>query len=225
MNLPSCVSTLNDDEAHFAAPWEFDGSLEDAVAQLCRVVEGGDYAAAVTGVSNLDAAGYIAKTTIAVAMDPFPKEKGNLPERPKVRRAAADSIVRFKGKVTAKEVTPGGSTYVRCRVEGGDDPSETIDAEFLFLANDSIVNVRAVSEVQPEEGKGKLALSMTQGFVRDSNKAREQMESLRRALGWNLAVVLTDFDPKFNAEVPTVVERIFNPLSDFKPSGIPYPSE
>ena len=226
----SCISTLNDDEAHFAAPWEFESTTDDAVAQLCRVVEGGDYEAAVTGVSKLDAAGYIAKSTIAVFSDPFPKERGVLPERPKIRRASADSIVRFRGKVLENEKTPGGSTYVRVRIDG-DDATETIDAEFLFLAGDNIVNVRAVSLEQPETDSnkgGKLALSMTQGFVIDKNIARRRMDSLQRALGWQPATVLTDFNPQFNAEVPTVIERVFNPRSGrnaSKPSGIPYPTE
>jgi len=230
MNKVSCISTLNDDEAHFAAPWEFESTTDDAVAQLCRVVEGGDFEAAVTGVSKLDAAGYIAKSTIAVFSDPFPKERGVLPERPKIRRASADSIVRFRGKVLENEKTPGGSTYVRVRIDG-DDATETIDAEFLFLAGDNIVNVRAVSLEQPETDSnkgGKLALSMTQGFVIDKNIARRRMDSLQRALGWQPATVLTDFNPQFNAEVPTVIERVFNPLSGrnaFKPSGIPYPTE
>ena len=69
---------------------------------------------------------------------------------------------------------------------------------------------------------------MTQGFVIDKNIARRRMDSLQRALGWQPATVLTDFNPQFNAEVPTVIERVFNPLSGrnaFKPSGIPYPTE
>lgn len=227
MNKPSCASSYNDDPGHFYAPWQFDSSIEDAVDQLCRVVEGGDYDAPVTGISNLDAAGYIAKSTIAVFSDPFPKERGVLPERPKVKRAAQSSIVRFKGKVLEKLTTPGSSTYVKVRLEGDTaDPTETIDAEFLFLAGDSIVNVRGVSSVQPDTDGimgGKIGLSMTQGLVVDKNVARRRLESLRQALGWTPATVITDFD-----EVPTIIERIFNPFSEknsYQPSGIPYPSQ
>lgn len=234
MNKPSCVSTMNDDPAHFVAPWEFESSIEDAVAKLCRVVEGGEYDAPVTGISNLDAAGYIAKSTVAVFSDPFPKERGVLPERPKVKRAAQSSIVRFKGTVLERSQTPGNSTYVKIRLEGegeGSDPVETLDAEFLFLAGDSIVNVRAVSVVQPEvDGtkSGAFGLSMTQGLVMDKNVARRRMETLRRALGWSPATILTDWDPQFNAEVPTIIEKIFNPFAErnaYKPSGIPYPQD
>ena len=39
----SCVSTLNDDEVHFAAPWEHDLTTEAAVAQLIEVATGGAY--------------------------------------------------------------------------------------------------------------------------------------------------------------------------------------
>jgi hypothetical protein len=54
------------------------------------------------------------------------------------------------------------------------------------------------------------------------------METLRRALGWSPATILTDWDPQFNAEVPTIIEKIFNPFAErnaYKPSGIPYPQD
>ncbi len=40
--------------------------------------------------------------------------------------------------------------------------------------------------------------------------------------------VLTDFDPKMNANAPLWFEKLFlpnNKRNDFTPSGIPYPSE
>jgi hypothetical protein len=54
------------------------------------------------------------------------------------------------------------------------------------------------------------------------------METLRTALRWDLAPVLTDFNPQFNGNAPVWVEKIFKPLDDrnnFKPSGVAYPVE
>ena len=71
LDAASCVSTLNDDEAHFSAPWEFDGSRDDAVAALIAVVTGGQYEAGLIdsfgGIKQTDAAAYIAKGVFAVA--------------------------------------------------------------------------------------------------------------------------------------------------------------
>eukprot|EP00889_Picochlorum_renovo_P004875 jgi/Picre1/31905/NNA_007253.t1 len=217
MNLDSCVSTLNDDESHFIAPWEFESDRSEAIEKL---------------IDQTDAAAYIAKGVIAVLRN------GEMPEKPK--RKLQDAVVPFKGELIDRHTTQGGSEYVRITLypSGGEnessqdvDPIEIIDAEFLFLKGDSIVNVRAVSRGQPEsEGfdRGQISFSTTSGFLVDKNVARRRMEGLRRALRWQLAPVLTDFDPKFNPEVPEIVERIFQPFSEknnFKPSGEPYPVE
>ncbi|KAI8114301.1 hypothetical protein M9434_002427 [Picochlorum sp. BPE23] len=236
MNLDSCVSTLNDDESHFIAPWEFESDRSEAIEKLIDVATGGAYDPSFIdspfGVQQTDAAAYIAKGVIAVLRN------GEMPEKPK--RKLQDAVVPFKGELIDRHTTQGGSEYVRITLypsEGENessqdvDPIEIIDAEFLFLKGDSIVNVRAVSRGQPEsEGfdRGQISFSTTSGFLVDKNVARRRMEGLRRALRWQLAPVLTDFDPKFNPEVPEIVERIFQPFSEknnFKPSGEPYPVE
>ena len=156
-----------------------------------------------------------------------------------------EKYVPFKGELIDRHTsTANGSEYVRLALypsspsgdgqedQGEVDPVDIIDAEFLFLAGDSIVNVRGVSREQPEsgllKGKGELALSFTQGLVVDKNIARRRLESRRKAVGWQLAPVMTDFDPKFNPEVPEIVERVFQPFSErnnFQPSGESYPYE
>lgn len=232
LNKASCVSTLNDDESHFMAPWEFEMDRDEAIGKLVSVSTGGAYAPQMIetpfGVSQTDAAAYIAKGVLAVV------QNGEMPERPQ-RRLKKD-IVPFKGHLEERRTTAGGSEYLRITFypQEESDPMDlvdVIDAEFLFLKGDSIVNVRAVSRQQPESdgfGKGELGLSFTQGFVVDKNVARRQMDKLRKALQWTIAPVLTDFDPKFNAEVPLAVERIFQPFSErnnFRPSGESYPVE
>ena len=240
LSTDSCVSTLNDDELHFLAPWEYDGPMEDAIDRLISIATGGEYSPNLLqtpfGVSQAEVAGYIVKGVAAVI------QNGEMPETP--RRKRMESYVPFKGELVDRHTsTANGSEYVRLALypsssssddqgDGEVDPVEIIDAEFLFLAGDSIVNVRGVSREQPEsgllKGKGELVLSFTQGLVVDKNLARRRLESLRKAIGWQLAPVMTDFDPKFNPEVPEIVERVFQPFSErnsFQPSGESYPYE
>jgi hypothetical protein len=58
------------------------------------------------------------------------------------------------------------------------------------------------------------------------NVARREMENVRKALRWELAPVITDFDPRFNPAAPLWFERLFQPFAErnaFTPSGEPYP--
>lgn len=227
---------MNDDELHFAAPWQFEATTDDAVAALVAVACGGAYdpglIAEPFGIRRQDAAAYIVGGVVAVIRN------GDLPEQPQRRKRDAADFTPFDGVLADSRTDPDGTRYLRLTLgtDGGratevEDPSTVIDAEFLFLPNDSIVNVRAASRVQPEAGgfgsNGQLALSFTQGFVVDKNVARRKMEALRTALRWDLAPVVTDFDPKFNPEAPVWVDKIFKPfdsrVTDFKPSGEAYP--
>ena len=232
MNKISCVSTMNDDESHFMAPWEFDVDSSSAIDRLLDISTGGAYLPGPIdtpfGVSSAETAAFIAKGVLAVV------QNGDMPERPK--RKMKNTFVPFNGKVVERQTTPGGSEYVRItfypqETDGVIDPVDVIDAEFLFLKGDSIVNVRAVSRQQPETDgfkKGELGLSFTNGIVLDKNVAKRQMERLRKALQWNIAPVLTDFDPKFNAEAPVIVEKFFQPFNErnqFRPSGEAYPAD
>jgi uncharacterized protein (DUF1499 family) len=235
----SCISTLNDDEVHFAPPWQFDGPQADAVQQLISVATGGKYEPGLInepfGVSRADAAGYIAKGVLTVLTN-----GDTMPARPERRRQ--ETIVPFDGILAERRTTENGSEYVRItlgikdiqsgeQVDQIDDPVTVIDAEFLFLKNDNIVNVRASSRAEPPNSglqSGELALSFTNGFIVDRNVAKRKMDTLRTALRWDLAPVLTDFDPKFNPNAPVWLEKVFKPFDDrnnFTPSGIAYPVE
>jgi hypothetical protein len=234
------VSTLNDDELHFAAPWQYEGSTATAVDELIRIATGGDYEPGLIaepfGVSRLEAAGYVVKGVLAVL------QNGSMPERPERQRAT--DIDRFDGTLVERKTTANGSEYVRIVFGGngsgdvvngesgefeGSNPSRTIDAEFLFLVNDSILNIRANSRGDPGARDGELALSFTSGLTIDKNIARRRMEALRTALRWEPAPVITDFDPKFNPEAPVWLEKVFRPFdterNNFQPSGISYPVE
>ncbi|KAI3434790.1 hypothetical protein D9Q98_002848 [Chlorella vulgaris] len=236
LDAPSCISTLSDDEEHFAAPWQFDGTREEAIEQLISIATGARFDMGLIdsfgGVRQTDAAAYIAKGVLAVVSG------GDMPEQPKRQRKSSTEFVPFDGDVTERRTTPGGAEYVRIVLGTGgggatqaSNLSEVIDCEFLFLPDDNIVDVRASSRVQPE-GKlgsgGQLALSITEGLVLDKNVAGRQVERLRKALRWDVAPVLTDFNPAFNAEAPVWFERLFDPFNrrnKFQPSGLAYPAE
>jgi hypothetical protein len=207
LDSASCVSTLSDDEAHFAAPWAFDGERGAAIELLLAVAGGGQFDPGLIdtfgGVKQTDAAAFIAKGVLAVVAG------GDMPERPQRQRKGAADFVPFDGQVVERRTTPGGAEYVRITLgtAGGSagevaDPSTVIDAEFLFLPDDNIVDVRAASRVEPEGGLGsggQLALSFTEGLVLDRNVARRQMERLRTALRWEPVPVIADFNPAFNS--------------------------
>lgn len=228
----SCISTFNDD-AHFAAPWQYDGERDAAIAQLVSIASGGDYSAGLidsfAGISKGDAAAYIAKGVLAVATG------GQLPEQPKRQLKSGKP---FDGKVLERHTTSDGAEYlwIVLGTAGGaaaevEDPSLVIDAEFLFLPNDDIVNVRAASRVAPVGGLGsggELALSLTEGIMLDKNVARRHLEALREALRWEVAPVITDFDPAFNIEAPTLIDKLLDPFdrrNGFEPLGTAYPAD
>jgi len=237
LDSQSCISTLNDDEVHFAPPWQFDGPQSDAINRLIEVATGGQFEPGLInepfGVSKADAGMYIAKGVLTVLTN-----GETMPARPERRRQT--EITLFDGLLAERRTTANGSEYVRItlgvqkdgeQVVEVNDPIKVIDAEFLFLKDDNIVNVRASSRAEPpKEGlqSGELALSFTNGLIVDRNVAKRKMDILRTALRWDLAPVLTDFDPKFNPNAPLWLEKVFKPLDDrnnFTPSGTAYPVE
>lgn len=229
LSSTSCVSTLNDDRDHFVVPWEYEGSREAAVDRLIAVATGGQYEAGLIstpfGISRSDAAAYIAGGVMAVV-------KGeDLPPQP--RRQKSAEVVPFDGVLVDRSVTKAGCDYVRIvfGTAGGtatevEDPSEVIDAEFIFFPDDNIAVLRAASRAEPARSSGQLGFSFTDALVVDRNTARRQLDSLRQALRWQPVPVITDFDPNFNPEVPLWFERLFQPFDDrnnFTPSGEAYP--
>lgn len=40
LTSPSCVSSQNEDESHFEAPWQYEGSQKEAVKRLIKAVTG-----------------------------------------------------------------------------------------------------------------------------------------------------------------------------------------
>jgi hypothetical protein len=222
LNVESCVSTYNDDEVHFVPPWEWTSpNKQSAIDQLLSVATGGDYEAGFDQVTNMDAAKFVVQGVAAVVAN----QPSFFPNRPQPKRRGFTT--KFNATVQERKTTSGGSEYIRLTFPPSKETDKasttTIDMELLFIDADNLVNIRAVSRGEPT-GNGKLGLSMTRGIVLDKNEAREKAEELRRALGWDVAPVITDFDPQFNAEVPVVIEKIFSAKPNFTPSGEAYPT-
>eukprot|EP00198_Chlamydomonas_reinhardtii_P014349 XP_001703686.1 predicted protein [Chlamydomonas reinhardtii] len=59
---------------------------------------------------------------------------------------------------------------------------------------------------------GRLVLSFDSGLTWDTNTARRQLESLRKALRWQVVPVVAEFDPKFNNDKPLWFERLYTPF-------------
>ncbi|KAG2422936.1 hypothetical protein HXX76_015687 [Chlamydomonas incerta] len=59
---------------------------------------------------------------------------------------------------------------------------------------------------------GRLVLSFDSGLTWDTNTARRQLESLRKALRWQVVPVVAEFDPKFNNDRPLWFERLYTPF-------------
>eukprot|EP00208_Stichococcus_sp_RCC1054_P006789 CAMPEP_0206142630 /NCGR_PEP_ID=MMETSP1473-20131121/17675_1 /ASSEMBLY_ACC=CAM_ASM_001109 /TAXON_ID=1461547 /ORGANISM="Stichococcus sp, Strain RCC1054" /LENGTH=319 /DNA_ID=CAMNT_0053537703 /DNA_START=96 /DNA_END=1055 /DNA_ORIENTATION=+ len=213
---PSCVSTSNDDEAHFLAPWSYDGSREKAIEHLITISTGGGANAGVStdplGISRSGAAGFLMGSVAAAFSG------GNLPDQPKAKYQAQGSAQLFDGVVADRHTTKEGVEYVRVTfgTAGGDaddvqDPTSVVDAEFLFPSDDNIVVLRAASRAQPE-GRGSLQLNFSKGLVFENNVSARALEQLRKALRWEVVPVITDFDPRFNSNKPLWFEKLYKPF-------------
>jgi hypothetical protein len=79
-------------------------------------------------------------------------------------------------------------------------------------AGDNIVDIRAATRGHPGLQDAQLGLSLTGGLTYDSNTAKRRMEELRKALQWENAPVLTDFDPRYNNKRLLWFERLYQPF-------------
>ena len=171
----SCVSSFNDDQEHFTAPWSYPGERGAAIRRLAAVAGG--------------------------EVPPLPPLDG---EEPLLRRGRVDALDEAAG-------------YVRLVFDAGaesntdsDASAPTYDAEFVFLPNDEVVNIRVASRSATGDGeKPRVVLSYTRGATLNRNGARALAEQLRKALGWELVPVMSGFDPLWNSNRKLWFERPF----------------
>ncbi|KAK9792470.1 hypothetical protein WJX73_000761 [Symbiochloris irregularis] len=212
-NSASCISTQNDDEAHFVAPWTYDSSKKDAVSHLIDVATGETLGASPTAPLPISAL----ETPKLVLEGVFSTLRG-VPRQPRQAQQRQTEPIRFRGRLQDRHSTPEGCEYVRITLMADTkdgkppDAGNVIDAEFLFPSGDSIVDIRAASRGPPGLSGGSLAISLSDGLVYDQNVARRLLEELRKSLRFGLAPVLTEFDQRFNQEKPFWFEKLYEPF-------------
>ena len=199
----SCVSSQNDDAAHFAAPWAYEGARVDAMKRLVGVASGDVAARGRAGDDIMRSRGRGARA-----------EGG---------RDVSRKVLSFVSRVEAFDEELGyvrlalaprdGSSGDETLAEDDDRFGGVFDAEFLFMDNDEVVNVRVAQRGENERRRGKLKLSYTDFVAFDDNLARSRAEELRIAIGWELIPVIAAFDPKWSDKETLWFERLFNAAS------------
>ena len=222
----SCVSTTNDDEGHFLNPWGFSMSKANAMRELVMVAlgnkEGEGYfsydegrdsrvSTAVRGASvGIEA--MRKKARESALRDLALEEKGggdlNTSSMPEMKGPLGDCIEYDvnNGKIVLRLFdVPGGVKDPDIVV----NESDVFDAEFYFLDNDSIVDVRIAARDAPKGGS--FALSYDQGIKFEKNRARNLADQIRQKLGWEIVPVIATFDPKWDSKRRMWFEDILDP--------------
>ena len=222
----SCVSTTNDDEGHFLNPWGFSMSKANAMRELVMVAlgnkEGEGYfsydegrdsrvSTAVRGASvGIEA--MRKKARESALRDLALEEKGggdlNTSSMPEMKGPLGDCIEYDvnNGKIVLRLFdVPGGVKDPDIVI----NESDVFDAEFYFLDNDAIVDVRIAARDAPKGGS--FALSYDQGIKFEKNRARNLADQIRQKLGWEIVPVIASFDPKWDSKRRMWFEDILDP--------------
>lgn len=196
----SCVSSQNDDAAHFSAPWAYEGGRVDAMRTLVGVATGDIAARGRAGEEVMQSRGRGARA-----------EGGRA-------RVVSKKVLSFVSRVQEYDEERGYVRLVLAPRGGGSDETlaedddrlgGVFDAEFLFIDNDEVVNVR-VAQRGEDVKRGTFRLSYTDLVAFDTNLARARAEELRIAIGWELLPVIAAFDPKWSDKETLWFERLFN---------------
>lgn len=222
----SCVSTTNDDQAHFLNPWGFSMSKANAMRELVMVAlgnkEGEGYfsydegrdsrvSTAVRGASvGIEA--MRKKARESALRDLALEDKGggdlNTSSMPEMKGPLGDCIEYDvnNGKIVLRLFdVPGGVKDPDIVI----NESDVFDAEFYFLDNDAIVDVRIAARDAPKGGS--FALSYDQGIKFEKNRARNLADQIRQKLGWEIVPVIASFDPKWDSKRRMWFEDILDP--------------
>ena len=176
----SCVSSQNDDETHFCAPWAYSGNRTAAMEYL------------VTTITRKD------------AIDPVGCKNGGGRGMKPGREEGSTSSLNVVATI-ANYVEQQGYVHLEINIktksgdERKDENSATVfDLEVLLWDDDEVVNVRCAARDAPKKGSGSFSLSYVDGVKFSKNTARDVAEATRIALGWEILPVISGFDPRFN---------------------------
>jgi len=219
----SCVSTTNDDEAHFLNPWGFSMGKDNAMRELVMVAlgnkEGEGYfsyddgrdlraSTAVRGGSlGIEAMRKKARESALRDLALENRDDGNS-NMPEMKGPLGDCLEYDvdNGKIVLRLFdVPGGMKDSDVIVS----ESDVFDAEFYFLDNDAIVDVRIAARDAPKGGS--FALSYDQGIKFEKNRARNLADTIRQKLGWEIVPVIASFDPKWDSKRRMWFEDILDP--------------
>jgi len=201
----SCVSSQNDDAERFVAPWAYEGDRATAMRRLVDVAtgratpRGGALSRRGSGIGARTGDGRRARDGLSFVarVEAYDESSGyvRLALAPKTRDDA-------NGGFGAKVALDGDDVDVA--------GVGVFDAEFLFIANDEVVDVRVAQRGGNAENRGVFRLSYTDGVAFDTNLARARAEELRIAIGWEILPVIAAFDPKWSDKERLWFEKLFD---------------
>lgn len=172
----ACVSSQNDDETHFAAPWAYSGARADAMRRVVEVVTD-------PNGRGVDPVSY--------------RTVGKDSSRDKLR--VSTSVAAYdesSGYVYLQIAFAEPRRDETVSEDGLGEKTQTFDLELLLWDDDEVVNVRCAARDRPKTGT--WSLSYVDGVRFSRNAARDVAESVRVALGWEILPVISGFDPRFN---------------------------
>ena len=233
----SCVSTTNDDEGHFINPWAFSTSKTEAMRELVAVALGnkegmfssrrdGERAArAITAVrgASVGIEAMRKKARESALRDLVVEERDGEGNNDSNSSSSSSNIImpEMKGPLgdcVEFDINNGKIVLRLFDVAGGVNSndadvvineSDVFDAEFYFLDNDAIVDIRIAARDAPKGGS--FALSYDKGIKFEKNRARKLADTIRQKLGWEIVPVIASFDPKWDSKRRMWFEDILDP--------------
>ena len=225
----SCVSTTNDDEGHFINPWAFSTSKTEAMRELVAVALGNKEERAVSCAipavrgASVGIEAMRKKARESALRDLALEERDGEGDNDSSSSSSSSNIImpEMKGPLgdcVEFDINNGKIVLRLFDVAGGVNSndadvvineSDVFDAEFYFLDNDAIVDIRIAARDAPKGGS--FALSYDKGIKFEKNRARKLADTIRQKLGWEIVPVIASFDPKWDSKRRMWFEDILDP--------------
>ena len=225
----SCVSTTNDDEGHFINPWAFSTSKTEAMRELVAVALGNKEERAVSRAipavrgASVGIEAMRKKARESALRDLALEERDGEGDNDSNSSSSSSNIImpEMKGPLgdcVEVDINNGKIVLRLFDVAGGVNSndadvvineSDVFDAEFYFLDNDAIVDIRIAARDAPKGGS--FALSYDKGIKFEKNRARKLADTIRQKLGWEIVPVIASFDPKWDSKRRMWFEDILDP--------------
>ena len=225
----SCVSTTNDDEGHFINPWAFSTSKTEAMREFVAVALGNKEERAVSRAipavrgASVGIEAMRKKARESALRDLALEERDGEGDNDSNSSSSSSNIImpEMKGPLgdcVEFDINNGKIVLRLFDVAGGVNSndadvvineSDVFDAEFYFLDNDAIVDIRIAARDAPKGGS--FALSYDKGIKFEKNRARKLADTIRQKLGWEIVPVIASFDPKWDSKRRMWFEDILDP--------------